>query len=1008
MNFMKIAWSDISSIFKNRFIRVSVIAIIIVPLLYSLLYLAAFWDPYSRLDQMPVAVVNSDTGAIKDGENVNYGNDVINKLKNNNQVGWRFVSKSEADKGLKSKKYYSAFYIPKNFSESVVSAKDNKPNQAKITFVSNNKTNFLASQITGKVELELKDQVAENIIDEYTKATFDSLYEVKDGFKQAADGSKELHDGIATLNDNAPKMKDGVAKLTDGANELANGVNTTATDSTGKPLGLKNGATQINSGVQDAKTKLQDGITALNSNKDMLTILEPENVTSAKKLLGDASNLENVDTSMLALVPKLMTPENIQLIGKMGYDVKNADIAKLLNDPNIQALPGLLTQQNIAGMGKLLTDANSLSGIDMTKLAPMISLLDNSSQLGSLMQQAGALANMDMSKLNAISPLLQPANAKELSSLLTNANNLKSINTASMGTFLANQIAGIDKYNTDTTVLRDANTIAPLLQMIDAQYPANGTAVQQATNAQLKAIVNGYFKTVTDTNSSMQASKPVLTSMGTTLSGLGAVQTQLNNDSQLIAGVNSALTTDNVTAINTMLTQLETAQASMKSPETIKAMQAVQTALTPDNILYIKGALNQLTAMKSDLDSNKLNLLAIQGLMAKVKDPSTMATIAKLQTLSDDLNKATPLITALQSQMTPANMAAIASAPKLVNQLTSMQTELKDNNTMLVMAQNALSDGNIELANNLVNSIPDLTSKVNMLADGTQSLQDGINKLSDGTVQLSTGLNTLNSQMPSLVDGASKLNDGSKELSDKLVEGSNKMNKQLVNTSSDMGKFVSKPVALNDKPINEVKNYGTGFTPYFIPLSLWVGAIMMFFVITDKVDDSIKASSASVVAGKFISYGFIGTLQAVLVSIVVMMLGLVPTNIPLYFLFNIFMSFVFIAIIQCLVFLMGQVGRLLSIVLLIFQLTACAGTFPLELVPKFFKVLNPLMPFTYCVAALREVISGSDYTLVFKNMGILAVVMFVFLFISMIMKGHADKVQSLIEQKKEEESVRTA
>jgi len=81
MKFAKIAWKDISSIFKNRFIRVSVVAIIIVPLLYSLLYLAAFWDPYARLSELPVAFVNLDKGGTKDGKAVNYGKDIIDNLK---------------------------------------------------------------------------------------------------------------------------------------------------------------------------------------------------------------------------------------------------------------------------------------------------------------------------------------------------------------------------------------------------------------------------------------------------------------------------------------------------------------------------------------------------------------------------------------------------------------------------------------------------------------------------------------------------------------------------------------------------------------------------------------------------------------------------------------------------------------------------------------------------------------------------------------------------------------
>ena len=225
MNFLKVAWRDISSIFKNRFIRVSVTAIIIVPLLYSLLYLYAFWDPYSRLSDMPVAVVNLDKGTMKDGTNVSYGKDVADKLKDNTKVGWRFLTNiDEAKKGLEGTKYYAMFVIPEDFSSKVLSAKDRKPEKANILYSANEKKNFLAAQINGKVLGELKAEITKTISNEYTKVTFDSLYDVKDGMQKATDGSKELKDGIATLNDKIPELSDGVSKLNDGAGKLNSGL----------------------------------------------------------------------------------------------------------------------------------------------------------------------------------------------------------------------------------------------------------------------------------------------------------------------------------------------------------------------------------------------------------------------------------------------------------------------------------------------------------------------------------------------------------------------------------------------------------------------------------------------------------------------------------------------------------------------------------------------------------------------------------------------------------------
>ncbi len=224
----------------------------------------------------------------------------------------------------------------------------------------------------------------------------------------------------------------------------------------------------------------------------------------------------------------------------------------------------------------------------------------------------------------------------------------------------------------------------------------------------------------------------------------------------------------------------------------------------------------------------------------------------------------------------------------------------------------------------------------------------------------------------------------------------------LKNSSEEMGNFVSAPINMKNEPINKVPNYGTGFAPYFISLSLWIGAIMMFFVISAKTDDDFGLSKFDKVIGKYLSFGFVGLLQAVLVSVVVIGLGLNPTSTALYFTSIIFLSLVFIAIIQCLISLFGDAGRLLGIVLLILQLTACAGTFPLEIVPKFFKVINPYMPFTYSVELLREVISATtiNYSVVGKDFLILGIVLLVFLTISVVFKDAGENLQNFIEGRK--------
>ena len=146
---------------------------------------------------------------------------------------------------------------------------------------------------------------------------------------------------------------------------------------------------------------------------------------------------------------------------------------------------------------------------------------------------------------------------------------------------------------------------------------------------------------------------------------------------------------------------------------------------------------------------------------------------------------------------------------------------------------------------------------------------------------------------------------------------------------------------------------------------------MMFFVISPFFKKEDKKSKLTQVIGKYCAYGFVGLLQGILVSLAVLHLGLEPMQKIRMIGFILLMSLVFVAIMQCLITLLGDAGRIMAIILLILQLTSCGGTFPLELVPNFFRTLNPFIPFTYAVEALRELVSGDNMSVVTKDVIIL-------------------------------------
>ncbi len=121
-----------------------------------------------------------------------------------------------------------------------------------------------------------------------------------------------------------------------------------------------------------------------------------------------------------------------------------------------------------------------------------------------------------------------------------------------------------------------------------------------------------------------------------------------------------------------------------------------------------------------------------------------------------------------------------------------------------------------------------LASGLQVLADGADQLQDGAHRLADGSQQLADGMNELTTGTGKLQDGMNQLTDGSEELASKLKEGAEKASD--VKANEDVYNMFAEPVKVKNEKMNKVPNYGTGFTPYFLSLGLFVGALLLSIV----------------------------------------------------------------------------------------------------------------------------------------------------------------------------------
>ncbi|SFT03254.1 YhgE/Pip domain-containing protein [Paenibacillus sp. BC26] len=243
---------EFSRIVRSPKLLIPIVGVLFIPIMYSGMLIGSFWDPYGKLSELPVAVVNEDAGAQFEGKPLAVGQDLVDELKVNKEFDWVFVSRAEAEKGVRDGDYYYVIEIPESFSKQATTLLDEKPQPAAIRYVSNDSGNYLAAKIGQAAIEKLQTEISQQVTKAYAEAVFDSIGEASDGIVQASEGAGKLNDGASDAEKGAKLLRDNVAKLASGTEQLAGGV---------KALG--SGAGQLAAGtaaVRDGSAALAAGL----------------------------------------------------------------------------------------------------------------------------------------------------------------------------------------------------------------------------------------------------------------------------------------------------------------------------------------------------------------------------------------------------------------------------------------------------------------------------------------------------------------------------------------------------------------------------------------------------------------------------------------------------------------------------------------------------------------------------------------------------------------------------
>lgn len=286
---------------------------------------------------------------------------------------------------------------------------------------------------------------------------------------------------------------------------------------------------------------------------------------------------------------------------------------------------------------------------------------------------------------------------------------------------------------------------------------------------------------------------------------------------------------------------------------------------------------------------------------------------------------------------------------RLRNSASQLESELGDPNSKLrVFLTRALNGG--------------LRSDVAKLKNGVDQLNSGAQRLNSGLVQLSAGGHQLSSGARQLADGTGKLQAGSQELAGKLREGTTQIPTWTPQQRHQVAQTLSAPVSADLVTHNPAPTFGTGFAPFFIPLALFIGAFIVWMLLTPLQPRPI-VNGLGALRVVLASYwpGLLVVVCQVVVMYVVVHFGVgLHAKYPLATVgFLVLVGGTFLALIQAFNALLGvAVGRVVTLAFLMLQLVSAGGIYPVETTAKPFQIIHPFDPMTYAVNGLRQLTVG--------------------------------------------------
>lgn len=424
----------------------------------------------------------------------------------------------------------------------------------------------------------------------------------------------------------------------------------------------------------------------------------------------------------------------------------------------------------------------------------------------------------------------------------------------------------------------------------------------------------------------------------------------VNNTQDVVKSVENSLlaVTDSVgVLINSLDKDIDNAIASINEAQdkinTVKNDETLNTTLknTYNKLKDISDKAASASEILSKINTSlPLPISKITEIVEKldsIADVSDKAAADMDKTLKNNKPVDFKNITAKLSNIS-AKMHSVAddykntAVPQINSSISSLTAALNNASNMI-----ALIDSDKDKMSAILKSLETATAAGSVSADSFQALLVGV----------SAELDVLSKNITNLSNN----------------ESFNAFLNIIRSNSGEFGAFMACPVSIETDKVYEVENYGSAMAPFYSTLAIWVGGVVLVAILKTNVKHKNELGNVKPYQeyfGRGMLFVTLAFVQGLIICLGdLLFLGIQCYHPVLFVLAGCFASIVYSILIYSLTVTFGDIGKAIAVILLVIQIGGSGGTFPIDVTPKFFQTINPYLPFTYVVNAMRECVCGT-------------------------------------------------